>query len=266
MVIQLEVSSMVINSCSELFQNVAETVQATAVWLTHGLKLVFSDVDATGDLLRLTKSAQKVAQTFARIIPLELIAEGISSVVEFINARDIIGCVHDLVSGDAAKKNPISPQIPNFLNVARKLCTLVQDVTASIGWLVSVKILDEWVTKCTARIVSWGKAFVVLDGVCDVASIAGSLIGIVDSARLIAKEAMEGMYWRDGKFVPSKLIDRGLDVAMDVCWIASSVLNNIPGISTVYMYVSSSVGSLISLGKFFKEKYLDSVPVAATAV
>jgi hypothetical protein len=263
MVVQLGVSSMVVNSCSELFQNVADTVQSAAVWLTHGPKLVFSDINATGDLLRLTQNAQKVADTFARIIPLDLIADGVSSVVEFLNARDIVGCVHDLVSGEAAKENPISPGVPNFLNVAQKLCTLIQDVTSFIGWLVSVKILDEWVTKCTATIVSWGKAFVVLDGICDVASIAGSLFDIADSARLIAKEAMEGLYWLDGKFVPSKLIDRCLDVAMDICWIASSVLNNIPGMSTVYMYVSSGVGSMISLGKFFKEKYLDPVSLPA---
>lgn len=257
---------MVINSCSELFQNVADTVQAAAVWLTNGPKLVFNDVGATGDLLRLTKNAQKVAETFARIIPLDLIAEGISGVIEFINARDLVGCVHDLVSGNAAKENPISSHTPNFLNVARTLCTLVQDITSFIGWLVSVKILDEWVSKCTATIVSWGKAFVVLDGICDVASIAGSLFGMIDSVRLIAKEAMEGVYWLNGTFVPSKLIDRCLDIAMDICWIASSVLNNIPGIPTVLMYVSSGVGSMISLGKFFKEKYLDPLPVAATAV
>jgi hypothetical protein len=257
---------MVMHSCSELLENAVNTAQAAVVWLTNGPKHIFSDIDATGDLLRLTQNARKVVDTFARIVPLDLIAEGVSSVVEFINARDIVGCVYDLVSGEAANENSFGPRIPNFLNVAKTLCILVQDITSFAGWLVSIKLLDQWVSTCTAKIVSWGKSFVVLDGICDVASVTGALFSIVDSVRLIAREAMGGVYWLNGRFVPSRLIDRCLDVAMDISWIASSVLNNIPGIAVVYMYVSSGVGSAISLGKFFKKQYfdLDGAPVAAT--
>ena len=255
---------MVTSSCSTPFDCVAETVQAAVVWLTDGPKRIFNDIDATGDLLRLTKNVQKVASVFAKVFPLDLIASGLSSVVSFLDARHIFCSVHDLVSGDAARENPLGPHTPNILNVAKTVCTLVQDVTSSLGWLVSIKLLGEWVTKSTAKFALWGKPIVILDGVCDVASSAGSLFSIADSLRLIAKESMEGVYWRNGRCSPSRLIDRCLDVAMDVCSIASSVLNNIPGISIVYMCVSSAVGSMISLGKFFKKQYLDEALIAAT--
>jgi hypothetical protein len=256
---------MAIQVCSDLFGNVVDTVQATTVWLTDGPKRVFGDIDATGDLLRMTQSAQKVVETFARIMPLKLIADGISSVVDFFNAKDLIGCVHYLVSGAAAKENAFGPNVPNFLNVAKNLSILVQDVTSFVRWLVSLKLLDEWVTTCTAKIVSWGQSFIVIDGVGDVASITGSLFSIADSLRLIAAEAMEGIYWLDGQLVPSKLIDRCIDLAKDVCWIASTVLNNIPGISALYTNVASTAGSFLSLGKFFKKQYWDTLPGAALA-
>lgn len=86
---------MGIQSCSDILGNATQAVQSTAVWLTDGPKRVFSDVDATGDLLRMTQSVHKVVETFARIIPLKLIADGISSVIDFINARDLFGCIRD---------------------------------------------------------------------------------------------------------------------------------------------------------------------------
>lgn len=255
---------MAIQSCSDLFGTVGNTVQAATVWLTDGPKRVFGDIDATGDLLRFTQSVQKVVETFARIIPLKQISDGISAVVDFINARDLFGCIHYLVSGQAAKEDSFGPHIPNFLNVAKSLTILVQDAASFVRWLVSLKMLDEWVTTCTAKIVSWGRPFVVIDGICDVASITGSLFSIADSARLIAKEAMEGVYESKGQFISSALIGRCLDIAKDICWIASSVLNNIPGVSAVYSNVASAVGSFISLGAFFKKQYWDTAQAAAT--
>ena len=110
-----------------------------------------------------------------------------------------------------------------------------------------------------------GKTFIVLDGVSDVSFIAGGLFGIADSLRLIAMEAMDGSYWVNGRWSPSRCIDRCLDVAMDVCSVAASVLNNIPGVSVLFVFGSSAIGSLVSLGKFYKKEYWDGAPAAAPA-
>ena len=222
------------------------------MWLTDGPRRIFNDIDATGDVLRFTRNVQKITGLFKQIIPLNLLSNGISGIVDFINARDLFGRVFSLVSGEAARENPLGPHLPNILNVAKTFCTMIQDTTSSLSWLVSIKMLGEWVTKSTAKIVSWGKPFVVIDGVCDVSCIAGGLLSIADSLRLIAKDAMEG-HWS-----PSRCINRCFDVAVDVCSVASAVLNNIPGVSALFVYASSAVGATLSLGKFFKKQYFES--------
>ena len=136
-------------------QNAADAAQAAILWLTDGPKRLFNDIDATGDLLRLTRSVQKITSVFRQIVPLDLIAKGVSSVIEFINSRDTVCQVYSLVSGEAARENPLAPFRP--LNVVKTFCSLVQDVTSSLGWLVSIKMLGEWVSTSTARIASWGK-------------------------------------------------------------------------------------------------------------
>jgi hypothetical protein len=254
---------MATNSIS--IQRVVGMAQTAIVNLLDGPMRLFSDFSATAEMLRLIQNVQKITQIFVKNVPLERIADGVSGIVGFIDARDIIPCTHDLVSGAAAQKDPLGPNMPNILNVARTVCTLVQDAMSVTRWLVSIKVLGEWITKSTARIALWGRSFVVFDGICDTAAIVGAIFGIADSARLIASESQQGGYWSKGKYTPSRLVGRCLDIANNICTIASSVLSNIPGVPLVYACVSSAIGSIVSLGKFFKEQYLDEVPIAATA-
>ena len=231
-----------------LLRDAAEVVQN----VTLCPKLIFNDFDATGNLLVLIQKIQKVIGVFKQIAPLELISKGVSPIANFIFAIDIPRCFYDL--GAAAKKEPLM-DCANILNIAKTVCTLVQEMICSLWWLVSVKILGEWVSTGTAKICLSNRRFVVLDGVCDLATVVGSTFSIADSVRLMAQEGNSGPQRTiAGLKVSTKLFGRCLGVATDVCMIASAVLGNIPSISVAYSAAAAGVGLVISLGKFLDGK------------
>ena len=235
---------------SVALRNVGGFIQNAALWP----ELIFNNPCATSDLLQLVQKFQKVTNVFRRIIPLDLISRGVSPIANFISAIDLPRSFRALFSGKAANDNPLLGGT-NVLNVVKTICTIVQEIACSLWWLVSVKILDEWVEQKTVGFGLSNRRFVVLDGICDLATIVGSTCSIVDSIRLMVQEGNTGPYRLiAGHKVSNKLIGRCLDVATDVCMIASAVLSNIPSISVAYAGVAAGVGLIISLGNFLDKQ------------
>lgn len=257
---------MTISSFSQVLGDVGRATQEALTWATYGPKLILNDIDATADLLRLTQSVYKVTDLAVKILPLKLISDGISTVVEFFNAKNMIGSIYNLASGHDAWENPLSPHVPNVFKVASKAAFLVGDVGSFVSWLSTLKLLGSWVKDTKVQIPGWGKPFSALGGICDASCITGSLLSLADTMRMIAKEAIAGVYVKNGRLMPGTLINRGLDVVSDISSIASSVLGNIPGLSIVFSLVASAVGSTVSLGKFFIWQYEHSHKKESVAV
>ena len=162
-----------------------------------------------------------------------------------------------------AWEKPFSEHFPNLLKVASKLSFLIADIGLLAGWLSSVHVLGEWVKTSTAQLVTWGKKFNVLQGICDVSCITGSLLSLGDTIRIIVQEVLEEGVRRDGRLNPSRVLDHCIDIASDITSIAATVLLNIPGVPIVMATVSLAIGSTLALGRFFKKTYFDAPGVQA---
>lgn len=232
-----------------------EAVQSSALWLIDGPKHVFADVDATGDLLQLAQRVHELFEPFLQFYPIKRFIEGVSAITEFINARKFMSGLNDLISGKAAWEKPFAEGIPNFFKVAAKMIFMVGDLGLLAGWLSSIQVLGAWVKDSTAQIVSWGKEFNVLNGLGDVTCIAGSLLSICDTIRLMLHEVFSTGYMQRGTLKLSLLADHLLDLAGDIASLASSILANIPCVAGMWVVISSAVGSIVSLSHFFKNTY-----------
>lgn len=232
-----------------------EVVQHAASWLIDGPRQIFQDVDATADLLRLAQRVQAIFAPIIRILPLQRIAEGVRAITDFVNARNFVGGIYDIVTGNAAWEKPFSEHVPNLLKVASKLVFLIGDFGSLAEWLSSIRVLGAWVKDSTARLVTWGKEFNILGGIGDVTCAVGSLLSLGETIRLIVQEAITERYFKEGIFKTGLLTDHLLDIAYDVSGIAASILSNIPGVPAVLSLVSLAVGSTASLGRFFKKTY-----------
>jgi hypothetical protein len=237
--------------------------QRVGFWLVDGPKQLLSDVDATTDLLKLTQRIHRIIEPIIQFMSLKLVAEAATNIVEFFNARNFAGTISDLVSGKAAWEKPFSEHFPNLLKVASKLSFLIADIGLLAGWLSSVHVLGEWVKTSTAQLVTWGKKFNVLQGICDVSCITGSLLSLGDTIRIIVQEVLEEGVRRDGRLNPSRVLDHCIDIASDITSIAATVLLNIPGVPIVMATVSLAIGSTLALGRFFKKTYFDAPGVQA---
>lgn len=237
---------------------VPRMAQNICSWLTDGPRHIFADVDATGDLLKLIHRVHSIVDPIVQILPLKRIAEAVTAITDFVNARNLISGLYDLVSGAAAWEKPFSANVPNLLKVASKAMFLIGDIGSLAEWLSSIQVLGEWVKKSTAQIVTWGKPFQVLAGIGDFSCITGSLFNLADTIRLMVRESMTDGYIKNGRLKVSALVDRVIDVASDISAIAASVLSNIPGVPAVMSMISLAVGSTIALGKFFKKIYWEA--------
>lgn len=230
-------------------------VHDVGLWLIDGPRHIFDDIDATSDLLSLVQRVEAIFEPVLQIAPVKCLAEAVTAITDFVAARDIVGSLHDLLSGVAAWESPFSQSFPNLLQVASRVAFLVGDIGAVVGWLSSIHVLGEWTKTATAQIVTWGKPFPILDGVGDVSCITGSLLNIADTVRLIVKEFVVERSWSGGRLTMGRLLDHGIDIAYDISGIAASVFANIPGVPAMLATISLAVGSTLSLGKFFKELY-----------
>jgi hypothetical protein len=237
------------------FWECTKTAQNIGSWIVEGPKHLFSDVDATADLLMLVQRVHSIFEPFIQIMPLKRIAEAVTSITDFVSARSFIGGIHDIISGKAAWEKPFSVHFPDVLKVASKLVFLVGNCMDLASWLSSFHVLGEWVKSSTAQIVTWGKEFNILQGIGDVTCITGALLNIADTIRLILQEALTDGYFKNGSLKLSVLTDHLIDIAYDISSIAASVLSNIPGVPVVMTTVSLAVGSTLSLGRFFKGIY-----------
>jgi hypothetical protein len=231
--------------------------QKVGEWLVEGPKRLFADVDATTDFLKLVQRINSIFAAFVEILPLKRIADGVTSVIDLVDARNIVGCISDLISGKAAWKNPFSDTFPDLLKVASKLVFLIGDTVSLSSWLSSVHVLGEWVKSSTAQIVTWGKEFNVARGIGDACCVIGSMLNIADTIRLSIRELTTDGYIKDGVLKWRLLRDHLIDVAYDITCIAASVLSNIPGVPAVMATASLAIGSTLSLGRFFIAEFQD---------
>lgn len=245
---------------------VTTIAQHIGSWLVDGPKRLFADVDATADLLKLVSRIQKIFEPIIQMLPLKRISEACVAITDFVNARNFIGGLHDLISGKAAWENPFSLRCPDLLKVASKLSFLVGDLASLAHWLSSIHLLGEWVNSATAQIVTWGKEFNLIGGIGDFSCITGALLSISDTVRMIVKEFLTDGYFKEGRMKWSLLTDHLIDVAYDISGIASTVLSNIPGVPAVLGMISMAVGSSLSLSRFFKKEYWKEPLVTAETV
>ena len=231
-----------------------------ANWLVDGPKRIFNDVGATSDVLKLVQKVNELFLPFVEITPLQPISAAVRHVTDFIGARGFIGRIAEIVSGDAAWTNPFDGNTPNFLRLSSKIVFLVGDISTTLKWLSSIDVLDKWFAEGTARIATWGNEFKVLKGVGDVSCVAGSLLSIADTARLVMKEMQHDRYVRNGHIDSSLIADHVLDVASDITKISAAVLSNIPGVHVVFVTSALAIGAGISIGKFYKKTNWTPVP------
>ena len=249
------VDMAVVGMAGEALGEALRVAQHAANWAVDGPKNVFAKVDPLSDLLKLVQRISEITKQFVEILPLQHVARAFSKITDFINARNFIGRISDIVSGAAAWRNPFAEGIPDFLKVGSKLAYLFGDFAATAKWLSSIEVLGSWVKDSTAQLVSWGKEFNILKGIGDVSCITGALLNIADSVRLIVRELEANRFFRGGRFNVGLVVDHFFDVAYDVTKIAGAILSNIPGVHVMFTLVSLTVGSTLSLGKFFKKTY-----------
>jgi hypothetical protein len=244
-----------IGCAAEALKTGAKVGQHVSEWLFDGPKNVFGNIDPLSDLLKLIQRINEIAKPYIELLPLQHIANAVSKITDFVNARNWIGRISDIASGRAAWDHPFGVNFPDILKVASKCAYLIGDFAATAKWLSSIEILGAWVKDSTAQLVTWGKEFNILKGIGDVSCVTGALLNIADTVRLIVKETLDGGYLRNGRLQFGLLLDHVLDVAYDDTKVAASVLSNIPGVPIVFTLVSLAVGSTLSLGKFFKKTY-----------
>jgi hypothetical protein len=233
----------------------ARIAQASGNWLVDGPKNVLANVEPLSDVMKLVQRINDIFKPFVEIMPLRQIAEAFSHITDFVNARNFVGRISDLVSGKAGWDKPFSENFPDLLKIASKCAYLIGDFASTAKWLSMINILGAWVKDSTAQIVTWGKEFNILKGVGDVACITGALLNMADTVRLIVKEAVRDGYFKDNKLKLGLLVDHVLDVAYDTSKVAAAVLSNIPGVHIIFAMISLAIGSTLSLAKFFKKTY-----------
>jgi hypothetical protein len=235
--------------------DVGKVAQNVGNWLVDGPKNVCANIDPLTDVMKLVQRINDIFKPFFTFFPLQQISSCFANITEFVGARSFFGRISDLVSGKAAWEKPLSDNVPNFLRIASKCAYLIGDFASTAKWLCSIQILGAWVKDSTAQIVSWGKEFNILKGICDVSCVTGALLNMTDTVRLIIDEFKHDAYIKQGRLNVSLVVDHVLDVASDVVKIGAAVLSNIPGVNIIFTLVSLSIGSILSLGKFFKKTY-----------
>ena len=241
----------------------AQEVREALIWLSDGPKRVFNDVNAMSDALKLTQKVSEIAKAVFSFSPIEQAAKALGNVTEFVSARGIIGKIADLVSFKGAWDAPMDGK-PNFLWIANKVTGLVGDVSSTVKWLASVNVFGEALSAqirgATLHIGS--QTFSVLKGAGDVSCITSSLVDMADIARQAITNLRYGRYVRNGSLMVKTVGCHALGFVGDIVKVAGCVLSNIPGVNLVWGAIAGSVGSLLSLGKFYVQQYLkDPVPL-----
>lgn len=234
----------VVGSAAEGLCAGARVAQSVSNWFVDGPKNVFGNIDPLSDLLKLIQRINEIVKPWIEMLPLQRISKAVSHITDFVNARNFIPRLSDIVSGRLAPLKELS-----------KLAYLVGDFASTAKWLSSIEVLGSWVKDATAQFVSWGKEFNILKGIGDVSCLTGALLNISETVRLVIKEFTAEKYFAHGRLKLSLLVDHVVDLAYDVTKVAASVLSNIPGVHMVVTTISLAIGATLSLGKFFKKTY-----------
>lgn len=238
--------------------NISEGIRVSAMVAVDAATRLFANVDPLNDLLKLVQKINKIIEEkWNEILPLKQISIAVAQITDFVGARNFVGRLFDILSGRAAWAHPFCDGYPDFLKVMSKCIYLVGDMTSIARWLSNIHILGKWVTESTAQLVSWGKEFKILKGVGDVSCITGAVLNFFDTVRLVCQEICTTGYMREGTWNFCLMFDHLLDVASDIAKIASAVLSNIPAVGEACVAGVAVFGSLLSLGKFFKNEYTD---------
>jgi hypothetical protein len=251
----MEVFMAVVGNVANCAWEATRVAQHVGNWLVDGPKNVFSNIDPLTDLLKLVQRINDIFKPIADFPPLKQIADSFSHITDFVNARNFIGRISDIVTGKAGWDKPFSKNFPDLLKIASKCAYLIGDFAATAKWLSSIHILGAWVKDSTAQMRTWGKEFNILKGIGDVACVTGSLLNFADTVRLIVQESMRDGYFKSGQLKLSLLADHVVEIACDTAKIAAAVLSNIPGVNIIFTMISLAVASTLSLGKFFKKTY-----------
>ena len=226
-------------------------IHSLVINLLKAFKGVLGDMNATSDLLRLVINATMFCEKTFHLPTLQLLAKAFVNITEFSSARSWLSRSYDVFSGEAATKEKIWGGY-DYLRVVSKAIYLVNDICTTMKWLASIGVLGEIAAKEIATIQVFGKAIAVTVGrIGTIATLVGTIPNLVDNLRLVVKYSgpRRDMLERERK---SRLVGFSLDTVSDICRIAGVILFTVsnPWIPFLALVVST-IGTLISLGKFY---------------
>ena len=120
----------------------ARAVQCASNWVIDGPKNVFANVDPLSDLMKLIQRINDIFKPYLELIPLQQISECFSHITDFVNARNFIGRISDIVSGKSGLwDKPFTDDFPDLLKLASKCAYLIGDFAQTAKWLSSINVL-----------------------------------------------------------------------------------------------------------------------------
>lgn len=232
----------------EAAHGLIQVVYTTAMHVFSTFRAVFNDVNARSDFLKLIISITDLCETSFPTPSLRIFAHAFKASTAINAPVSLFNRFFSIVSNEAGTQEPFENHY-DWLRIGSKMLFLVSDAMSSIRWLEEIGAI----TKDLVHQIGEFRVFecTTLAFINTASIVFSTTLDLFDNLRLVWKYA----FVRDDTPAAErtfKLITYSLDILIDICRIATTILGTLPFHEAALAKIAvSCLGNSISLVKFF---------------